>query len=508
MPKSSTSQLRMAKDTLILLAAKIMEGVIGFITLSQYTFLFPTAALGTYNIINTTVNASAMIGIQWLSQSAFRYVNDFERRGEQETFYATAFTSWLILNGGAAVLAILLYGGLGAAGALPAFFAQFTPALLVLSILAFIAFNTAQVTYMLLLAKRMTATFMTLTVSSVTGKLLLLIALVKICHSHIEWILLANLIFDGTVAAVSAIRLHIGKFLKWRASSKAVFRIFWLFGFPLIGNVITTSVLNNSDRYFIGAFIDMGAVAIYTVNYSAIASVFTSLSAAIMRGTYPTVLRVWNEGDQDQAKRLISQTARMYMLVTVPAVAGVWAICRPLAQVLFASGYVEGAMVMPWVALGYTFLGLTEYSNKAWELGQKTRMIFQNSMVGALVNIALNALLIPFLGYKIAAVTTAIGFFVYFALSKLLSLKFNRWKLGIVTYVRIFGCAGVMALAVRGFFHLVHPSLWAIGAAVILALVIYAGGLLATGELKNEWRVVWARLPLPINRNNGKDDRG
>jgi len=497
MPKSSTSQLRMAKDTLILLVAKILEGVIGFITLSQYTFLFSTPAYGTYSIINITVNASAMIAIQWLSQSAFRYVNDFERRGEQETFYATAFTSWLVLNGGAACLAILLYGGIGATGLMPAFFTQFTPALLALSILAFIAFNTAQVTYMLLLAKRMTTTFMTLTVSSVTGKLLLLIALVKIFHSHIEWILLANLIFDGTVAIVSVIRLHIGKFLKWRASSKTVFRVFWLFGFPLIGNVITTNVLNNADKYFIGAFIDAGAVAVYTANYSAIASVFTSLSAAIMRGTYPTVLRVWNEGDEAQAKRLISQTARMYMLVTVPAVAGVWAICRPLAQVLFEKSYVDGAIVMPWVALGYTFLGLTEYSNKAWELGQKTRMIFQNSLVGALVNIALNALLIPFFGYKIAAVTTAVGFFVYFLLSKLLSLKFNRWKLGILTYARIFGCAGAMALAVWGFFHFIHPSLWAIGAAVILALAVYAGGLLVTGELRNEWRVIWAQLPLP-----------
>ena len=75
--------------------------------------------------------------------------------------------------------------------------------------------------------------------------------------------------------------------------------------------MITTSVLNKSDIYIITAVLGESAAGIYQTNYSLIATDYTLLSATVMRGSYPTILRTWAEGDKEATARLISEAVRM-----------------------------------------------------------------------------------------------------------------------------------------------------------------------------------------------------
>ena len=43
----------------------------------------------------------------------------------------------------------------------------------------------------------------------------------------------------------------------------------------------------------------------------------------MMRGCYPTILRKWSEGKKDEVQTLLDAAVRMYLLIAVPAVAGV-----------------------------------------------------------------------------------------------------------------------------------------------------------------------------------------
>lgn len=129
-------------------------------------------------------------------------------------------------------------------------------------------------------------------------------------------------------------RLKIFKYLKGGKGSKEILKELKDYGTPLMGNMITTSVLNKSDIYIITAVLGASAAGIYQTNYSLIATAFTLLSASVMRGSYPTILRTWAEGDKEATSRLISEAVRMYLLLAVPATVGVAAVSDVMATAL------------------------------------------------------------------------------------------------------------------------------------------------------------------------------
>ena len=63
---------------------------------------------------------------------------------------------------------------------------------------------------------------------------------------------------------------------------------------------------------------------------------------------------------------------RLYLLIAVPAVAGLTAVALPLSRFLFPAKYAAGAPVIAYTALAMLFMALTEHANKAYELEQST----------------------------------------------------------------------------------------------------------------------------------------
>jgi O-antigen/teichoic acid export membrane protein len=275
------------------------------------------------------------------------------------------------------------------------------------------------------------------------------------------------------------------------------------YGMPLMGNQLATSVLNKSDIYIItislGAVLGREAAAsatgIYQTNYSLIATAFTLLNASVMRGCYPTILRAWSEDRKDDVQKLLNDAVRMYLLVAVPAVAGVFSVSHSAAYALFESEYVEGHVVMFWVALGMMFLGLTEYSIKHWELSANTGAIFKRSLIGGVVNVGLNLVLIRLTGsYKVAAVTTFIGFFVYFVLARFGTRKYLKWQIQPRRLFNIVFSAGVMCLAIQGLKTILPESKICLAIFIICGIIVYGAVLVLTGEVKDELSFIKNKL--------------
>jgi O-antigen/teichoic acid export membrane protein len=214
-----------------------------------------------------------------------------------------------------------------------------------------------------------------------------------------------------------------------------------------------------------------------------------------MRGSYPTILRTWGEGNKELAEKLVGEAVRFYLLLALPAVAGVAAVSDVAASVLFAPEYFEGNTIMFWVAFGMMFLGLTEYSIKYWELNANTGAIFKRSLIGGCVNVALNLILIRiFKNYYIAAVTTFIGFFVYFLLARFGTKKYMSWHLKGICYVRIIAAALIMFAGIVAIKQILPYTIINLGLFVILGMLIYGFVLYLTGEIKPEVAAVTAKL--------------
>ncbi len=494
MSEQSNKKGTMAKDTVLYMLAKGVEGVVGILTLSVMSYLFVPEQMGQYSNVNIAITTVAMFAIQWLIQSVLRYINKYDVDNEQEKFFTTVFTAWLKVNiiviffG---VIALILVNALSSKFVgLANFLDVYTPEVLALALLMFITYNTAQLMISMLAAVRAVKTNLFISVFSVIGKIALIYFLATNYGKKIEWIFLSYAVFDGITSIIGFFKLKIYKYINVKNSSPEILATLKAYGIPLMGNLIATSILNKSDIYIITGFKGEAEAGIYQTNYSIIASAFTLLSAAVMRGSYPTILRTWVEDKKELAAHLVSEAVRMFLLISVPAVVGVLCVSKTAATVLFESQYVEGHTVMFWVALGMMLLGLTEYTIKPWELNAKTKSIFYRSLIGGIVNIILNVIFVPLLGYYAAAVNTFIGFLVYFILAKIGTRGQMKWSVKPIVVARILISSFLMAVSIILIKMFMGDTKLSLCLMLAIGILVYAVALYVSGEVKNEVKAI------------------
>ncbi len=122
------------------------------------------------------------------------------------------------------------------------------------------------------------------------------------------------------------------------------------------------------------------------------------------------MLRGWREGGKAAAKPLLDQGVRLYLLIAVPAVAGLTAVVLPLSRFLFPAKYAAGAPVIAYTALAMLFMGLTKYANKAYELEQSTVHVLQNSAIAAVIKVVSSVILLKTLGFTGCALGSVVAF--------------------------------------------------------------------------------------------------
>ena len=484
MAKMKTNQGTMMKDTVIYMIAKCTEAVVGVLTMSVMTFLFAAEQMGKYSTINIAITTIGMVAIQWLAQATVRYVNKYDVENRRDEFFSTVFYAWFKANVvviGISVVCALLFTFVTGDN-----LARDWGWIFVIGLCWFVTNNTSQVVTSITAALRHSALNLLLSVITVVGKLGFIVFFCRVFGSRIEWIFLSYFLVDALTSAIGIIRLKLYKYIQFKNYSKDILKELSVYGTPLMGNMITTSVLNKSDIYIVTAFLGASAAGIYQTNYSLVATAFTMLASAIMRGSYPTVLRVWSEGDKKLATQLVSSTARLYLMLAIPGVAGVGILSDVIARALYAPEYFTGHDIMFWVALGMMFLGLTEYNIKPWELNAKATCIFSRSLIGGIVNVGLNLILVPVVGYKVAAFTTFAGFFVYFILARVGTRKYDQWSLPLKVYVRIVGSALGMAVVLMFVKKVLPYNVITLVLMVGIGVVVYGICLILSGEVKEE----------------------
>ncbi|WP_461811870.1 lipopolysaccharide biosynthesis protein [Faecalimonas sp.] len=491
MSEKNEKQGAVVKDTVIYMVAKGVEAVVGILTMSAMTYLFASEQMGQYSTINIAITTLGLVLVQWLAQAVLRYVNKYEVDGRQEEFFATVFSAWLKINliviAVGALVIIFLRKGLNVLELKTLYWLKDSVGVLIVGILWFITYNTSQLVISVVAAMRKSKLNLMLSVISVVGKLMCIVLFCFVWGSKIEWIFLSYFLVDGLVSLIGIVRLKLYRYIKSNKKSREILVELKKYGTPLMGNMVTTSVLNKSDIYIVTFFLGSSAAGIYQTNYSLVATAFTMLSSAIMRGHYPTILRVWSEGRKKEANQLVSAAVRFYLLLAIPAVVGVGMISDVIAKVLYAPEYFSGNSIMVWVAMAMMILGLTEYNIKPWEMNAKTNEIFLRSLIGGIINVILNLVFVSMFGYKTAAVTTFVGFLVYFILSRIGTRKYEQWTLPLRTFIRISLSSLGMALVLYVLKKIMPFNIITLVVMVCAGAMIYGGLLVLTGEMRNEF---------------------
>lgn len=184
------------------------------------------------------------------------------------------------------------------------------------------------------------------------------------------------------------------------------------YGLPLTVTYIATMILDYSDRFIIGWWLDASAVAGYAAPYDLCQQTVGVALNVFFLVSYPRITRAWEQGGASAARQAMVPLARS-MLCATPLVLGVFAgMADDISTLIFGSGIRrQAAQLMPWitVAVGVAFCK-GYFLDIAFQLTRTTRTQSKIIVVMALLNVALNVVLLPYLGIIGAALSTLIAF--------------------------------------------------------------------------------------------------
>lgn len=182
---------------------------------------------------------------------------------------------------------------------------------------------------------------------------------------------------------------------------------FLRFGIPTILLGLTWWVVESVDRYFIGWLTgDLGQVGIYSTAYF-VGSIMVLFRVPFMFVLPNFVFRFWDQGETGAVRDYLAYSLKYFTIAAVPAGVALTLLAGPVLRVLANPACAAGgARVVPFVALAMFCWGLSGITGLVLWFRNQTRELSLLWGAAALVNTALNWLLIPRMGLLGAAAAT------------------------------------------------------------------------------------------------------
>lgn len=191
-------------------------------------------------------------------------------------------------------------------------------------------------------------------------------------------------------------------------------RAYAAYGYPIAASLILALVLSSTDRFLLAAFLDEAAVGAYHAGYSLANRTLDVIFIWLGAASGPALVMALERGGRARLLEEAGRQAGTFVLLALPAAAGLALVARPLAEVMIGEGLREtAAAIGPWIALSALLAGATTYYfHQAFTLAKRTPRLLLAMCAPALTNLLLNLLLIPPFGVMGAAWATAASFAV------------------------------------------------------------------------------------------------
>ena len=443
----------------------------GFISFPILTRIFSVDDYGILGLITTTIFIATAIGKFGLVSSVIRFYAEFKSDGRLGTFHTTMFIGSV---GSAATIAILFYG-----------ISQFFQGKLfdektvgLIPIVSTLIFMTCTIDILtsFLRAEQRTKLYNLVAIIRRYGSLLISIFLVLFVVKGLYGFYLGHALWG---AVMLSFLLYISA--KRERTSDLTFSSKLLgtsikFGFPLIWTELGYLILNYVDRYLVQLYLGAISLGIYVAGYNLATYVTEIIVYSVSYAMTPIYMDILVNRGEEKTKEFFEKTFRYFLLIIFPVVFGFIAVAKDLISILATSKYLDAYPIMLYVVIAQSIYACSTFLNNGLVIKKKTYIYPYVIFAACLVNIGLNALLIPCFGIVGAAQATLLS--NIFCAVMTTYYGFKEFSFGI-DFQHIFvylGAAAIMFLTVKTIhlsnqsFNLISEVL--VGAVVYCLLVI------------------------------------
>lgn len=206
------------------------------------------------------------------------------------------------------------------------------------------------------------------------------------------------------------------RFSEW----KTLIRKYWMYSIrlagPLLLHVLSYMILNQMDRIMIGIMVGDREVAYYSVAYM-IGLSLNILESSITHSFTPWLYKQMNLMNYDNIESKLN-----VIICFLSGCIVLFTLCTPELIYFFPQDYYEAIYCIPPIVASVLFMFLYSVFVNMETYFETTIYVMYASMVAAGVNMVLNYIFIPLLGYIVCAYTTLFSY-IFVAIGHSLLLK-------------------------------------------------------------------------------------
>lgn len=427
---------------------------------------------GIFTILSTAISLGAGITQMGLGTAFFRAYNyDHTSRGDRRSILATTTLLLCLLSIpvviGAAIGAPYLAGLLLGRTSLGD--------LIIIAAGVLFVQNLAVPGFAWLRAESHALFYSLLSISNLLITLIANLVLIGVFHWGIAGSLVAmGLGYASTVlCTIPVILLQAG--IRIRVE---IARSMLVFGAPLVLNVVSYWVLQVLDRYLLSRFGSLAQTAMYAVVYT-LGSALSVVIIAPFTLAWPTAM--FAIAKRDDAPQVFRLLFRWLCVILLFSAFGLSLAGQVLLDWLFPASYHAEAMIIPVIAVSITFYGIYFMLMIGVNITRKTWLGGVFVFIAAIVNTALNLVLIPRYGAMGAAIATLVAYVVLAAIAYVVNQRIYPipFEIDIFTGALLVG----IVLYLGNEFLARSQGTYISWGITVIAVVLYAGILLLLVKL-------------------------
>jgi O-antigen/teichoic acid export membrane protein len=480
------------RDMLTYLPSKLLPALTGFISAPILTRLFLPDEYSNYVLALGVSDFLYALACSGLGSSVLRFFPAYKAKSELSVFFATIGGSvGIIITVVSAVSFSILYL---LRGNLPV---ALYP-LLQISIIIFIVQAAVEVLKEVVRAQQRSRLYTVTELFVRYGSLGLSLLLVIVFGFRVEGLLWGTILTLALTLPPLLLLTARGVKIQGQNFSLPDASQMWRYAWPLALSNVAMWGLRLSDRYIISFFRSGSEVGQYSVAYNLSSKSIDIVVAMFLLSAIPMIMNKWESQGREATENALRMITRLYLILCLPAAAGLSILASPFISLFTATPYHEGYRIVGYIAFSSFAWGLARFAITGTLIMKKSRRIAINQIVATLVTLILNLLLIPRIGFLAAGITTLIGYTVLFMLQAYASRLYLTWQFPFRTLRNVVIATSCMGFAVLGIYGMpgtrdsVLPGNLAL--SIIAAVLIYSACLWLLGEVDKEEKNAVRRL--------------
>ncbi len=473
----------------------------GILAVSVMTRLFQPEHYGQYVLVLTTIGTLSSTGVAWVTSSAIRFFPACQGHREGSELYTLLF-KWILISISlcAALIGVVLW-------LFRDVVTEVMRSLMLVGMFAFLTTSLYEFFLGLLRARRQAGWFSAFTVWQSVGWLVLGVLLFSILGWGIESMLWGSVL--TALIALPFLWKKVARGLVWKPRSlwsDLSVRIL-KFGAPATLIHLFSVMMSLWDRYFLKFYWGDTTVGIYSASYAVSERTMFFVNSLFVLASTPIGFSIWETEGTEGGRSFTTQLTRYYLLVSIPAAAGLSALADPIIGILISQKYHGGYRIVPIVAFGALFVGVAHRFSMGLVYEKRNDLLMYCYIASGLINLGLNWMLIPKFGYMAAAVATFLSYASMLFLTVFISKRIFIWAFPVRSAVNSVISAAIMAAVVypigRGVTSFAAINL---PIAIVIGGAVYTWGLFILREFnRDEIKIakdIWVKLILKIGFGN------